>query len=189
MLGAPDVRVVLEACLHKLENGYPVFFAVDVYDVDWSVVDGHPVHADQGFHVQSSRLIREYPDVVKCVSLVSRTRYERLVGTGDRVHSVRPSGVLDCGDIRRIPLIVDVLPRLCTEVCPVNRKCDRRDQDDSEYHETLDSGDLDVQYSLGPCVAGHERYPDQHNNYRGENEGRAYVKDPGSTAQHCVDNR
>src|SRR5256885_8583679 len=32
MLGAPDVRVVLEARLYKLENRYPIFFAVDVED-------------------------------------------------------------------------------------------------------------------------------------------------------------
>src|SRR6267143_1047485 len=79
MLGAPDIRVILEACWHKLEYGYPVFFAADVDDVYWGVVDGHPVDPDKGFHVQPGRLICEYPDMIQCVGLGSQARYESLV--------------------------------------------------------------------------------------------------------------
>src|SRR5712691_6371697 len=170
MLGAPDIWIILETCLYKLEDRHPVFFALDVDDVYWGVVDGHPINADEGFHVQPCRLVSEYPDVVQCVCLVSRARYERLVGTGDRVHSVGPAGVLNCRDIGWVPLIVDVLSRLGAEVCPVNWKRDSRDQDDREYDQTFYSGDLEMENSLGPRVPGHEAYPDQHDDYGGENE-------------------
>src|SRR3989442_12369770 len=110
MLGAPDIRVILEARLDKLKNGDPVFGAVEENDVDRGAVNGHPVDPDQGFHVQPGRLVREYADMVQGVRLGSRARYERLVGTSDGVHSVRPASVLDRWEICWVPLIVDVLP-------------------------------------------------------------------------------
>ena len=45
-MSTPDVRVVREACLYELEDGHPIFGAVDEDDVYWSVVDGHPVDPD-----------------------------------------------------------------------------------------------------------------------------------------------
>src|SRR5712691_641621 len=163
MLGAPDIRVILEARLDKLKDGHPVFGAVEENDVNRGTVNGHPVDTDEGFHVQPGRLVCEYADMIQRIGLGSRARYERLVGTSDRAHPVRPASVLDGRDVCWIPLIVDVLSGLGTEVSPVHRKRDGRDQDDCEYYETLDSGDLDVKYSLGACEPGHERYPDQDN--------------------------
>src|SRR6266540_5939605 len=120
MLGTPDVRIIREACLYELEDRHPIFGAVDEDDVYRGVVDGHPVDPDQRFHVQPGRFVCEYPDVIQRVGLGSRTCYERLVGAGDRVHSVRPAGVLNCWDVSWIPLIVDVLSGLSTEVRPVH---------------------------------------------------------------------
>src|SRR6266568_6005006 len=100
---------------------------VEKDDVHGSIVDGHPVDTNKRFHVQPGRFVREYANVVQRVSLVSRARYERLVGAGDTVYPVGPASVLDGRYVCWIPLIGDVLSGLGAEICPVNRKRDRRD--------------------------------------------------------------
>ncbi len=46
MLGAPDINIVGIVSLDELEYGDPVFSTIDEDDIDWRVVDGHPVHTD-----------------------------------------------------------------------------------------------------------------------------------------------
>ena len=51
--------------------------------------------------------------MIQHIRLVSVTRDRRQAGARDRVDSVGPSGVLYCRDVGWVPLVVDVLSRLC----------------------------------------------------------------------------